>query len=182
MNRKLLSLCLCSMLLFVALPMNVFAQDVNSNADDFSKIVNKPVNATIDVNTDLGLIIVTTPVEQENDYVIESEPVEVGLEGVDGPGSVPEKQASVTFSHKVYDRDGVLIATVYSTVTGWYSEVDKWSEISSITAEITGELAHDFTYTTSKSGNTGTLKLYFNGLSAGTFNYRINYHGEITNY
>ncbi|WP_406241863.1 hypothetical protein [Tissierella carlieri] len=92
---------------------------------------------------------------------------------------MPEKPTSATFSHKIYDCNGILMATAFVTVKGWYSELDRWSEVSSITATFEGEYARYFSYSSSKSGNTGTISIYFDIAYATGFNYVIDYYGRI---
>lgn len=63
------------------------------------------------------------------------------------------------------------------TVNGNYSQVDGYSEITSITA---ASNASGFSYSTTKSGNTGTIKLYINGSIVLTDYYTISTAGRIS--
>lgn len=92
----------------------------------------------------------------------------------------PDKTTTARFTHNIYDRNGSPMATLTTTVTGLYSQVDGGSsQMLSISGNFSGQFANDFSYTTSISGNIGTIYLYFNGASAGSFSYRINPNGHI---
>lgn len=93
--------------------------------------------------------------------------------------SYPEKETSESFEHKIYDRNGILMATVTTTIKGWYCEVDRDSWVSKISYSVSGDFADNISGKTSKSGNTASLKLYFNGVYLKTFKYKINYNGLI---
>lgn len=187
MLKKRTCLFLLSLILIIgALPVSAFANDMEKNlnvvAENLKESLEEP-DARITINQELGLIIVSTGEVYDKSnvpYHEEIDLVDVDFQDNAGPDSYPQKPTSATFSHKIYDRNGVLMATAYITVKGWYSETEEWSEIESITATFEGEFAHDFSYTTSKSGGTGTITLYFNGLYAGGFNYKIYYSGKIS--
>jgi hypothetical protein len=164
------------------LPVSIFANDIDKELDVVAESLEAPFDARISINQELGLIIVSARVAEEKDssYYEEIDLVDVDFGDQVEPASLPEKPTSATFSHKIYDRSGVLMAAAYVTVKGWYSELDRWSEISSITATFEGEHAHYFSYSSSESGNTGTVSIYFNGIYADSFRYKIDYYGRIT--
>jgi hypothetical protein len=95
--------------------------------------------------------------------------------------SLPEKEVTASFSHKIYDRNKKLMATATSTVKGVYSSVDRWSEITSVSAKFSGEYKNDFSYSSSTDGNKGYLYIEFNGVTLNTQTYTISTNGKITN-
>lgn len=183
MSKKILSLFLLSLTLIIGmLPVNVFANDIGKELNIVAENLDVPFDAKININPELGLIFVSTRVDKEKDspYHEEIDLVDVDFGDQIEPESLPEKPTSATFSHKIYDRNEILMATAYITVKGWYSELDRWSEISSITATFKGEHADYFSYSSNKSGNTGTVSIYFNGLYAHSLRYKIDHYGKIT--
>lgn len=90
-----------------------------------------------------------------------------------------EREKTKTFSHIIFDRNGITMATVYSTVTGIYSEVDHEAYLTSIKGNPTGEYARAISWTSSISGDTGYLNLFFNGYPICTFTYKIYTNGNI---
>ncbi|WP_313345890.1 hypothetical protein [Sedimentibacter sp.] len=182
MMKKRICLLLLSLLLVIgALPISAYANDMEKDLNAPEKILEDS-DALVTINQELGLVIISTRVCDNSNapYHEEIDLVNVDFQDNIGPYGYPEKPTSATFSHKIYDRNGILMATAYVTVKGWYSEVDQWSEVESITADFEGEYASRFSYTTSRSGETGTIKLYFNGAYAGGFLYTIHYNGRIT--
>lgn len=184
MLKKLLGLFTLSLLLIVGiLPVNAYADEIHKGMDAYEEDLELPSDAQITINEELGLVIVSTKVDEKkaSRYYEEIELVDVDFKGQVGPESEPQKPTSATFSHNIYDRNGILVATAYVTIEGVYSEVEQWSEITDITVNFEGELAQDFSYTSSISGDTGTVKIYFNGANAGGFKYKIYYNGRIDN-
>lgn len=169
-------------LIIGVLPVSVYANDTGEGLHVVAKSLEGPFEAKISINQELGLIIVSTRVAEESDsaYYEEIDLVDVNFGEQVEPKSLPEKPTSATFSHKIYDRNGILVATAYVTVKGWYSELDRWSDVSSITATFEGEYAYYFSYSSSKSGTTGTISIYFDIAYAAGFNYVIDYYGRIT--
>lgn len=88
----------------------------------------------------------------------------------DGPDG---KKVTATFSHDVRDQNGVVMATVHSTVRAVYSQVDNRSRMLSVSASISGPFAQSFTQSTSLSGNQGYTDLYFQGQYVCTWTYEI---------
>lgn len=103
----------------------------------------------------------------------------VQLTDVNWTDSLDEREVTANFAY-VIQEDGEVVATVYSTVRGVYSQVNNWSEILSITAYITGTNASDYSYSTAKSGNHGYLYIDRSGVRAVTFTYTIATNGNIT--
>lgn len=181
MLKKTLGLLMLSLLLIIGvLPVNVYADEAHKGSDtSFVEDLEIPFDAQITINEELGFVIVSTKVDEKKSsrYYEEIDLVDVDF----GTESEPQKPTSATFSHNIYDRNGILMATAYVTVEGVYSEAEQWSEITDITAEFEGESAHNFSYSPSINGDTGTVNIYFNGLNAGSFRYKIYYNGSIKN-
>ena len=70
------------------------------SADKFFKTLYKPIDTTIDVNTDLGFIIITTPAGQKGGYAVESDIVKADHDSADSLDSTPGKKAMLDFKHK----------------------------------------------------------------------------------
>lgn len=188
MLKKRTCLFLLSLILIIgALPVSAFANDMEKNlnvvAENLKESLEEP-DARITINQELGLIIVSTGEVYDKSnvpYHEEIDLVDVDFQDNAGPDSYPQKPTSATFSHKIYDRNGILMATAYVTVKGVYSEAEQWSEITDITAKFEGDFAHDFSYDSNISGDTGTIYIYFNELGLGSFRYKIYYNGRIAN-
>lgn len=128
-----------------------------------------------------GFIIITEKLsETKGENPVSTELVKSDFGDV-GTNALPDQESTAAFSHKIVDRNNVLMATAKATVTGWYSQMDNWSELTDITASFIGDFASNFSYSTSYSGNTGYLNLYFNGMGAGVLTYRISTNGKIAN-
>lgn len=97
------------------------------------------------------------------------------------PCAYPEKEKSVTFKHVIYDRNNIEMAVLYSTVTGVYSDADNYAMITSIDGDFYGDFANSFSYDTELNGDTGTIYIYFNGFSAGSFTYKLYQNGSLQN-
>ncbi len=92
----------------------------------------------------------------------------------------PDQTATASYLHKFYDRNGTLVATLTTVITGLYSQVDGGSsQMLSISGSFSGTLAGDFTYGTSLNGAYGSITAYFNGVSVKTFTYQIDTNGHI---
>ena len=93
----------------------------------------------------------------------------------------PDKEVTKVFSHAILDRNGNRMATLHTTVIGVYSEADNTASILSIDGYFSGEYADYSTCSTSINGNTGSISIFFNGVSSGTLTYRISTNGNISN-
>lgn len=181
-SRRFLSI-LCGLYMILALTAPALAADVESEGyvaggvslDKIAECVN---DTSVLINPELGLIFVST--KDSDTQLVETELSTVDF-GSAETRSDPEKQTSATFTHKVYDRNNILMATIKSTVAGTYSFADRTSQITDISASISGDFAHDFSTSSSLNGNQGTLYVYFNGLGAGSFTYKITTNGVISN-
>ena len=167
-NKKIMCFMLTG-LLVAGNSINAFASQLNSNE---SIELNNPANINIEVFEDTGFVIITEEVSSSE--AIGTEFDEFAL---------VEKETSRQFRHSIKDRNGKVLATALSTVTGWYSSLDNWSSITNISVSFSGTYANSFTYkVNASSGNTRSVTLYFNGVEAGTLNYKISTSGTITNY
>lgn len=110
------------------------------------------------------------------DEVCEKVTIEDKIERAD-----TDKEKTKVFSHIIYDRNGIELATLYSTVTGIYSEVDNYAMLISITGIYTGEYANRCTYDSEIDEDTGYINIYFNGTLLTTMTYKIYPNGNIQN-
>lgn len=167
--KKTLCTFLVVILCLSAFSPFAFAAEISSVNDDLiTDGVCNGIDISLDnivVNPELGIVIIT---EASNNVHI--------VARMDS-----DQRASKTFSHKVYDRNGALMATCYSTVTGTYSQADHLSQIDSITVTFNGDFASSFSYDTSTSGNLGYLNIYFNNIYLNKFNSKIATNGYISN-
>lgn len=173
----------CKKILLSSLLIMTMAVMMTAFPVSAAKAPVNPVNADqsvyfgdvdITVNSELGFVFVTEKV------AVDGKPLGNTVDTVVEPFGQLEKSTSMTFSHKIYDRNGSLMAKVYSTISGIYSEIDNWAEVTDITARISTN-DNGFTYTTSKSGAYGYVNIYYYGVSAGTFRYQILKNGNIIN-
>lgn len=95
--------------------------------------------------------------------------------------SYPEKEKTKTFSHAIYDRNYSLMATFNATVTGIYSSVEHYATITSIKGTFTGDYADNFSYKVSYSGEKAYAYVYFSGVLAATFTYKLYTNGSLQN-
>jgi len=105
-----LSLCLCILLVVVALPNAGFAigddiklEDIEINSEIIKKYMDKYVDVSVDINLelDIGYMIITTRGCKDNDnssFNIETEPIGSDLGEITDPNSLPEKEASEAFN------------------------------------------------------------------------------------
>ncbi len=115
---------------------------------------------------DNGMLIITQELsESEND--------------VNQFRSIPEREKTKTFTHSLVDRNGIELAVLHSTVTGIYSQVDNDAYLTNISGHFTGDFAHDLSYSSSISGDTGSIYLYWNGVHLHTYTYKIFPNGTI---
>ena len=157
----------------LSLSSSVAAEDRNVPAGGNTREVQ------ILINEDLGIIIETVEATDDGTPLAH---IETDYSKVfDTIQSDPDRQASRTFTHNIYDRNGKLLAKVTSTVRETYSQADSWAIITGITPSASGPFAHDFSFGTSMSGSEGYLDIYFSGLPAGTMHYKIYSNGTILN-
>ncbi|MCM1150398.1 MAG: hypothetical protein NC319_10015 [Butyricicoccus sp.] len=161
--KKIAAVFLSLILLFSCFPMAVaaeaFAQD------------------DVEIEYEKGPDLILENVEiLDNGWICITQ--EVTVPGNNGR-SYPEREKTKVFSHTICDRNGIELAVFDVTVTGVYSQADNYATLTSITGSFTGSHAHDFTYTSALSGDTGSATIYFNGLNAGTFSYKIYTNGNI---
>lgn len=189
-NKKVLGFILSCVLFLGLIPVSTHASEIdNPEQIDLNQIQRDLQETNIDINTELGLVIVSEKVSDNNSeknssdtQYTKTELSNVSFsEELTDELSIPEKQATATFAHNIYSSNGSLLATAYSTVTGWYSSLDNWSSISDISVRFTGSSASKFSATTSKNGNIGYAYISYNGVSAATFKYRITTNGNIYN-
>ena len=117
----------------------------------------------------------------ENGFVAVTEKVSEDVALADSGKARPEQERTAVFTHKIFDRNGKVMAILTSTVTGVYSQVDRTAFLTSIKGTFQGSFASDFSCSTSVSGSTGKINLYYNGMSAGSFSYKIYSNGTIQN-
>lgn len=98
---------------------------------------------------------------------------------LDGSKGYPEREKTKVFSHTIYDYNGNVMAVVYSTVTGIYTTVGHEAYLTSISGNPTGLFAHAITCSSSISGDTGSLNLYWYGVFLASFTYKIYANGSI---
>lgn len=127
----------------------------------------KPEIVSVQVGEDVYLLNVA--VLENGGYVISEKSSEMRR-------AYPDQTATASYLHKFYDRNGTLVATLTTVITGLYSQVDGGS---SRMLSISGTLAGDFTYGTSLNGAYGSITAYFNGVSVKTFTYQIDTNGHI---
>ena len=95
--------------------------------------------------------------------------------------SYPEKENTVTFAHKIYGKDDVLIATFYATVTGIYDQANRTSFITNVSGYFTGTLANNFSYRAAYTSELGRANIFYYGEFFGCFTYSIATNGKISN-
>ncbi len=117
----------------------------------------------------------------ENGFVAVTEKVSEDVALADSGKARPEQERTAVFTHKIFDRNGKVMAILTSTVTGVYSQVDRTAFLTSIKGTFQGSFASDFSCSTSVSGSTGKINLYYNGMSAGSFSCKIYSNGTIQN-
>ena len=84
---------------------------------------------------------------------------------------------SRTFTHKVYSPEGAYLATVTASVIGTIT--DSEAVITDLTAQLSDEQREGLTLSEHISGNTGTVVLYLNQISACHFQYRLSMDGTL---
>lgn len=90
-----------------------------------------------------------------------------------------EKEIQQVLDHTIYDRNGQVVAKLTSTVTGVYSECDHIAMITNITGSLTGTEAGNMSYSTSISGDRGTIYVQFYGAKIASISYRMSTSGII---
>ncbi|WP_077609230.1 hypothetical protein [Clostridium sp. Marseille-P2415] len=166
--------------------MCIFPYSTAFAADNQMDAVNtgSEQNITADSNVSVVFVpeyeftIVSTRLDNTDNVQLEN------IEWSNGNSEInsrPEKEVSAKFTHKIYDRNKKLMATATVTVEGVYSQVDRWSEITSVSATFSGEFKNDFSYSSSTSGNKGYLDIIFNGVTVNTQTYTISTNGRISN-
>lgn len=91
----------------------------------------------------------------------------------------PERETDISYSYDIYDRDGILLARLVSTVEGVYSQADGYALVSSVTGGFSGADADRFSCTSSCNGNTGTIAVWCDGSDLVSFSYRLNTNGSV---
>jgi hypothetical protein len=174
--RNFTSTLFAIVLCITLLPVSAFAaekpEDVNTK--EIANINFGEVD--IFVNEELGLIIETTEVTPDGKPI--GTLVETDYSQVFSPNSTPEKEVTKTFSHRIFDRKGVLMATVLSTVKGIYSQVDSYAYSTDIDPVSNSS---DISFSTSISGADGYLDIYYQGMLGGSMHYHISTNGSISN-
>ncbi len=115
----------------------------------------------------------------ENGFIVITEEISEEVNEINTIDGVSEKEKTKVFSHRILDRNGVEMAVLYSTVTGVYSEADNEAYLTSITGVFTGSFASRFSYSSSVSGDTGSIAIFFYGAYAASFSYKIYSNGTI---
>lgn len=115
-----------------------------------------------------GFFIVTTVARCNSD-------LELGL-----LRAYPERPISQTFIHKFYDRNGLLAALFYDTISGLCSEHENYAQITGMSGYFTGEMAQYFSSSSSFNGSTGYSTVYFSGMPLTTITYVIHKNGTIS--
>lgn len=118
----------------------------------------------------------------DNGFVCVTEEIQTSVETnmQDALRAYPEKENTVTFAHKIFDRNGILQATFYATVTGVYDQTNRDSFITNVSGYFTGTFAHDFSYTVAYTGDLGRANIFFNGQFLSCITYSIAANGKIS--
>lgn len=138
----------------------------------------------IQINKDLEFIVETREL-QENIFPIGNEEISVYSQPLSGERVLPDQETSKTFEHRIYDRNNKLLAVMLVHVTGIYSQVDSWAEITNIYhAFSSGEISttSQLIFDTTLNGADGYLDLYFGSRNyhVTTLHYRISTNGAIS--
>lgn len=124
-------------------------------------------------------------IEMKNIYVFpdgticemrEGPECEMYYNDTDGPS---ERIKTKTFTYVLTGTGGVYLATATATVTGVYSQADGYAYLTSITASFTGPAAYMYTWSSSISGDTGSLDLILDSTVYITLHYKIYPNGTI---
>ncbi|MBQ3192444.1 MAG: hypothetical protein IJB59_02610 [Oscillospiraceae bacterium] len=84
---------------------------------------------------------------------------------------------SRTFTHKIYGPDGAYLATLQSNVIANLTDAEP--SVTSVSAKLSDEQRDGLTLSEHVSGDTGTVVLYLNQISACHFQYRVDAEGTI---
>lgn len=198
-KKPIFCLILILVMLCGALPLNAFAvaaPTMNTHAIQNVTASNNVLDTLID-EPNYGDVIIKDEVEyaKGKDFICQNivvlddgmvaftqETYETDTDNVlDESKGYPEREKTKVFSHIIYDRNGNILATVYSTVTGIYSAVDHEAYLTSISGNPTGQFAHAISCGSSISGATGSLNLYWYGVPLVSFTYKIYTNGNIQN-
>lgn len=113
-------------------------------------------------------------VEVPKQFTIKTSLVAIEWEEGFSVKSPTDKKVTAKFQHNIYDSNGYLMATVNSTVIGWYNLNDNWKAMESVTVtSVTGPFASSITTSAWVNGEYGYLSAYFNGLYLATFTYQV---------
>lgn len=97
----------------------------------------------------------------------------------DNSRSYPERESVKNFKHDLNDRNGNVMATLDSTVTGIYSQADNYAMMTGITGTFSGEYASRFSCNPTFNGDIGVLHIYFYGAEVSSISYKIFTNGNI---
>lgn len=195
MKKSIFCLLLILVMLCGALPLCAFAMQAPAQDTHAMEDVAASNNASDAPNgeTNSEAVIIKDGVEyaKGKDFVLQNlEMLDNGMlvftqevsetdTVLDESRGYPEKEKTKVFSHKIVDRNGAVMAIVYSTVTGVYSEVEHTAYLTSISGNPTGEFAYALSCSSSISGNTGSLNVYLHGVLACSLSYKIETNGTI---
>lgn len=159
--KKISIIGLSVLMLMCLLPINALA------ADDIS-------SAELTDNSDKKLIDVA-------ELTFELESMEI-TKDEGGSRSPVEKFTQASFVHNVYDRNGIFTCKLHTTIKGYYSTLDNWSEVTSVSAYLTNSVLSGLYTTTSKSGNRAYVYVKQSGVTVGNVKYKILTNGNIIQY
>lgn len=166
-NGKLLLLML--ILIISMLPLKASGNE--PGLEVIAKDLEMSSDAQITINYDLELIFVSTRVDEARKPHVEIDLMDVDFGNQANP-------MSATFIQKIYDRNGLPMATAYVTVEGWHSEEEQRGEIKDISCKFEGERAQKFSYSTKIDKENGSIMIY-DGAGENGFNYTIDFYGII---
>lgn len=113
-------------------------------------------------------------VEIPQQFIVKTTLVEVKWEEATTPDSPTDKKVTASFQHNIFDRNGVLMATVYTPVIGWYNLNENLKAMESVTVtSITGPFASNVSTSTALDSEYGYLSLYFDGVYLTTITYQV---------
>ena len=151
----------------IALAFALASTSVTYAAESFEE--GAPMFLDNVVFTDNGFVCVT-----EEIYDSANKSSEVSLR------SYPEKENTVTFAHKISDKNGTIIATFYATVTGIYDQANRTSFITNVNGYFTGTFANNFSYRAAYNGEQGRANIFYYGEFFGCITYSIATNGKIS--